>query len=934
MNTSVLGAVFKRNFVSYFASPTGYVFICVFVLLSGVAAFWPNEFFNANLATLDQLNYWFPFIMLIFVPAITMSIWADERKQGTDELLLTMPASDFDVVVGKYLAAVAIFTVALVFSAVTNFAVLEFLGDPDVGLIVGNYVGYWLVGLAMLGAGMVASFLTGNITVAYILGGLFNGPLVFAVAAEVITSKNVALAIKQWSVGERFSDFGHGILALSGVAYFAGIAAISLYACMILIGRRHWVRGQGWQAQALQYLVRCVAAVVILVSAVALLQNHNVRVDATSEKLSSLSPETSALLAKLDAKRPVHIEAFISPSVPESYLQTRLNLETMLRELEARGGDKVRLQIYPTERFGNEAQRAEKRFGITPRRVVTTSRGAMAEDYIFMGVAMNCGLERVIIPFIDRGIPVEYELVRSICTVTQQKRKRVGVLQTDAQLYGSFNFQAMSSSQNWPIIDELEKQYDVVQVDPASPITEKYDVLLAVQPSSLGQEQMDNFINAVKSGQPTAIFEDPLPLFARNVPGTNEPKRPPGGMNPMMMQQPPQQKGSLEPLWNALGVNYAGDRVIWQDYNPIPKLSWLEPEFVFVGDGSGAKDAFNVKDPISSNLQSVLLPFPGTISKLNVSGMEFTPLLRTGVKSGTVRTNDVMQMSPFGMGGGLNPDRQHEVGGTEYILAAKIRGRLPPNQMMADEKAPAKPAEKAPAQAEAKADAKPTEKPAAKTAEKKPEGPEINVVFVADIDMLHGEFFRLREMGSVPESGVLLDFDNVTFVLNTLDELAGDQRFIDIRKRRPMHRRLTKIDDATAEARKETAAMRQQLQQKFDKTSRELEETIRKQEQELKKKLEKEGANVNLAEIGQSVSLTLQAAQRRRDAQIETLKQERDKQINEIETKLNNQIRAIQDQYKMWAVMLPPIPPLLVALFVFLTRRSREREGVSRTRLR
>ena len=372
--------------------------------------------------------------------------------------------------------------------------------------------------------------------------------------------------------------------------------------------------------------------------------------------------------------------------------------------------------------------------------------------------------------------------------------------------------------------------------------------------------------------------------------------------------------------------------MIWQDFNPIPKLSWLEPEFVFVGDGSGAKHPFGV-DPISSNLQSVLLPFPGTISKLNVSGLQFTPLLYTGTKSGTVRTSDVLQMNPFGMGGGgLNPERQHEVGGMEYILAAKIHGRLPPNQMMADDKAPAKPADKAPAKADAKAPAKADA--TTQGAEKKPEGPEINVVFVADIDMLHGEFFRLREMGTVPESGVMLDFDNVTFVLNTLDELAGDSRFIDIRKRRPMHRRLTKIDEATAEARKETASMRQQLQQKFEKTSRELEDEIKKQEANLKKKLESEGANVNLAEIGQSVGLALQTAQRRRDAKIETLKQDRDRQINEIETKLNNQIQAIQNQYKMWAVLLPPILPLLVALFVFLTRRSREREGVSRSRLR
>ena len=129
-------AVMKRNLFGYFNNPTGYVFICLFVLVGSAFAFWPHEFFNSNLATLGELNKTFPLVMLLFIPTITMSIWADERRNGTDELLLTIPATDWDIVLGKYLAVAAIFTASLLFSQIANFTVLNILalGDIDTGL--------------------------------------------------------------------------------------------------------------------------------------------------------------------------------------------------------------------------------------------------------------------------------------------------------------------------------------------------------------------------------------------------------------------------------------------------------------------------------------------------------------------------------------------------------------------------------------------------------------------------------------------------------------------------------------------------------------------------------------------------------------------------------------------------------------------------------
>ena len=914
MNTNVLTAVFRRNFVSYFANPTGYLFICVFVFAGAAAAFWVPDFFGNNLANLDQLSFWFPFIMLVYVPTITMGIWADERKQGTDELLLTIPARDFDIVLGKYLAAVGIFSVSLLFSLLCNYFVLNNLASTDTwiavtprldfGLFVGTYIGYWLVGLAMLAIGTIASFLTSNITIGFVLGVAFNTPLVFLAASDAIFGsggRQVVLAVKQWSISQQFSDFGHGVLTLSGFIYFLMILSVMLYVSMVLIGRRHWFTGQHAWTQAYHYVIRSLALVVIALGVVVLFEQHDVRIDVSSAKLSSLSPRTVDILEKLETDRPIQIEAFISPSVPETYVQTRLNLLAMLRELQALGGKKVQVVIHDTERYSNEAALADKRYGIEPRQVSSINRGALSLDNVFLNVAMTCGLRKVPPVFFDRGIPIEYELVRSLETVSQQKRKRLGVLNTDAQLYGGFNMQAMSQTPNWPIIDELDKQYDVVKVDPSKPITEKYDVLLAVQPSSLGPQEMDNFVAAVAAGQPTAVFEDPAPVFGAGVPATSMPRQ--AGGNPMFGGGQQQPKGDINKLWQLLGVVFVPDQIIWQDYNPYPKASHFPREFVFVDQGCDAKEPFNAQNAITSGLQQLLFPFPGAVTKLNASNLEFTPLVTTGEKTGIVMFGDMLQMSPFGRPGGLNPNRRQSPRMMNYVLAAQIQGKVPA--------------------------ASSAEEAVKKGEKQKPKTANLNVVVVGDIDMLSADFFRLREQGDTPEVGINFNFDNVTFVLDVLDELAGDQRFIDIRKRRPQHHTLARIEERTKDAKKEATDAREKFIKDYEAEDQRLQQEIIDKVSELKKQKDMDPQQMLI-----QVAMKQQDLERQREATIEKLRQDKERKVNKIETDLALKVRQVQDKYKMWAVLLPPIPPLILAVIVFFTRRAREREGVARSRLR
>ncbi len=505
-------AVFARNYHAYFSNPAGYVFIVLFVVVSAIVAFWRPVFFANNLASLGTLNEWMPYILMIFIPAITMNAWAEERRLGTDELLLTLPARDAEVALGKFLAALGIYTTALLFS-LSLVAILFWLGSPDLGVIVSTYVGYWLMGMMLIAIGLVASVLSSNVTVAFILGVVFSAVPVFAGLFGLPFHQNeYRRAIEDLSVPSQFRDFGTGVVPLVGLVYFVGLAAAMLYLNMVLLGRRHWAGGERSQGLWIHMLTRVVCVVVALAAAEVLVTRYaNARPDLSSEGLHRLSPESLKLIGDIPADKPVYVEAYYSEDVPRELVQTKMDLLNKLREFAAASKGRILLNLVPTELYSEEARQAEKQYGIVPKQVRNADEAKMGTAEVFLGVAFTSGPEEVVVPFFDPGLPVEYELARSIRVVARAQRKKVGVLQTDAKLLGGFDFRSMGQNQEWPIVSELKKQYEVSSVvgrraDPGRPRRPARGP--AVEPDAAADRQPHL---ARQGGQGDAALRRPVP---------------------------------------------------------------------------------------------------------------------------------------------------------------------------------------------------------------------------------------------------------------------------------------------------------------------------------------------------------------------------------------------------------------------------------------
>ncbi len=239
--------IFRKEINSFFNSLVGYLVICIFLLAVGLLIWVFPEYslLNYGYAGLESFFAITPFLYLFLIPAVTMRTFAEEKRMGTMELLLTRPLQDLDIIIGKYLASCLLVLFSLLPTLLYYFTIYE-LGSPkgniDSAAVVGSYIGLFLLGAVFCAIGVFASALTDNQIIAFIVAVFFCFILYtgFSQLAVINIWSAYSFTISQLSLDFHYQSISKGLIDTRNLLYFFSIIALFLYATKLLLGSRKW----------------------------------------------------------------------------------------------------------------------------------------------------------------------------------------------------------------------------------------------------------------------------------------------------------------------------------------------------------------------------------------------------------------------------------------------------------------------------------------------------------------------------------------------------------------------------------------------------------------------------------------------------------------------------------------------------------------------
>ena len=236
-------SIFRREFSGYFSTPIAYVFIVIFLFMNGVFTFFMGDLFARGQADLEPFFTWHPWLYLFLIPALSMRLWAEERRSGTVELLMTLPVTVWQAVLAKYLAAWAFTGIALILTFPVWLTV-NYLGNPDNGVVVAAYLGSFLMAGAYLAIGSCISSLTKNQVIAFVITAVVC--FVFTVTGlPMITNlfanwapQVIVETVTSLSFISNFQDLSRGAIDLRNLVYFVSLIVFWLFLNTVVLGNR------------------------------------------------------------------------------------------------------------------------------------------------------------------------------------------------------------------------------------------------------------------------------------------------------------------------------------------------------------------------------------------------------------------------------------------------------------------------------------------------------------------------------------------------------------------------------------------------------------------------------------------------------------------------------------------------------------------------
>jgi len=400
-------AIARKELSTYFGSPMALIFVGAFLVVTLFAFFWVDTFFARNIADIRPLFRWIPILTIFLVAALTMRQWSEEQRAGTLEVLLTLPVRRAALVLGKFLAIMALVAVALALTLFVPITV-QFLGPLDWGPVLGGYLAALLMASAYAAIGLFISSRTDNQIVSLIatvfLGGAFY--LIGSQAVTGLVGETLGEIARAIGTGSRFESIERGVVDLRDLVYYVSLTAFFLLLNVVSLDAKGWSTGpQSTPHRRQVFLTVALVAANLVALNTWLFPAATLRADLTADREYSLSPTTRDLLANL--QEPLLIRGYFSEKTHPLLAPLIPTIRDTLREYQLASGGKVQLDIVDPANDPDKEAEANQTYGIEPTPFQLAGRYETSIINSYFDILIRYGDQHQVLNFRD-VIEVEY----------------------------------------------------------------------------------------------------------------------------------------------------------------------------------------------------------------------------------------------------------------------------------------------------------------------------------------------------------------------------------------------------------------------------------------------------------------------------------------------------------------------------------------------